>query len=830
MSFDFYRRRQREVLAILVLVSIFSFFILPSIQLYMGEANSADKGDVVVKWRGGQLHQLELVRLVQAKGQTVNFLAQVGNEVIKRGGMPNVPGFRFDFQNNQIQSLGISGFVSELAVARTKILNEKARQMGIVFDDIAIDTFLSDFVNSKLNKKELSEIMDKVSGGELTRFRLYQILKLELAAQVMESTALAGLNSSGRPIMSPGLAWQYFERINRQARIEGFPVVVADYLANVKEEPSEAEITELFEKYKEQFSSPMVAEPGFRKRYQTNLDVIEITADPFINAEVAKLAPDQLRAEYDRRVGLGQYRRPVPTPPAVTTPPATETPAAPATTTPTEAPAPAATETPATPPAETPAPAADTPAAAADTPAAPAETPANPAAETPAEAPAAEAPAGEPKKDGAQPQASVEEQYPNPLRPRLVSFQEEAPAAQPPAETPAAPPATETPATETPAAETPAAETAAPAPAETPAVAAPQEGTTPSTSPPPVDPPPGLDTPPATTDAVAPATPAAPAEEIIPFEEVKDEIARSMVLPLAREKMEAAVASIQKPMLQYFTEYGSYKVALEMDASVAKEPTKPDIKKLAEAAGLPYRQTGMVDIMELIRTPLGRSRSTSGETFAEKVFTDDLALFQPFRTLDFDFTAGKISEFLVWKLESKPSYVPSLSDVREQVVTAWKKQKAEKLAEEAAGELSKKLQAATGDEAWKSVVKEEQLPLVFKPTLFTWMSGANQFNPFLSEVEGVDTAGPEFMQKVFSTSAGQSGVAPNGPRTVYYVYRVIEFLPDTAELEKRFATDTVQGSSRALAFGDAQEMFAAWYGELEKELEVTWVASDDQLD
>ncbi|MBN8605212.1 MAG: hypothetical protein J0M26_29720, partial [Planctomycetes bacterium] len=164
MSFDFYRRRQREVLAILVLVAIFSFIVVPSMQLYMGDSQStANEGPVVVSWRGGQLRQLELVRLAQAKGQTINFLAQVGNEVIKRNGMPNVPGFRYDFQNNQIQSLGISGFNNELSVARTKILFEKARAMGVVFDDVAIDTFVSDFVNNKLSKKELSEIMDKVS-------------------------------------------------------------------------------------------------------------------------------------------------------------------------------------------------------------------------------------------------------------------------------------------------------------------------------------------------------------------------------------------------------------------------------------------------------------------------------------------------------------------------------------------------------------------------------------------------------------------------------------------------------------------------------------------
>ena len=326
------------------------------------------------------------------------------------------------------------------------------------------------------------------------------------------------------------------------------------------------------------------------------------------------------------------------------------------------------------------------------------------------------------------------------------------------------------------------------------------------------------------------APPAAPAEEIIPFEEVKDEIARSMVVPLARQKMEEAYTKLQRAMTQYFTEYGAYDVALKMDPKIAKKPTRPDIKKLAEEVGLPYRQTGMVTIVDLFDTPLGRSGTLSGESFAQRVFSNDLQLFQPYRTMNFTDLSKGLSEFLVWKIEAKEPYTPALADVREEVVKAWKKQKAEKLAEAAALEISKKLQAASGEDAWKSVLKEEQLSLVFKPTLFTWMSGASQFNPFVSDVEGVDTAGPEFMQKIFATAAGQAGVAANQPRNVFYAYRVLEFLPESTELEKRFAADTIQGGPRTLAFSEAQEMFAAWYGEVEKELEVKWIASDAELE
>ena len=818
MSFDFYRRRQREVLAILVLVAIFSFIVVPSLQMYQSDQayRSSDAAQRVVQWRGGEIRRDELSRMVMTQGQTVNFLSQVAQEVIKRKGMPNVPGFSYDFQNNQIRSLGISGFVSEVAAIRTRLLAEKAKRLGIVFDDQSVDGFLKDFINSKLTDAEIKDLMEKVSGGQLTRFRLYQQLKNELAAFTMERTSLAGLNSSLRPIMTPGQNWQYFERLNRQIRIEAIPILVSDYVAQVTEQPTEMEIVRLYEDYKDQFSSPTSSEPGFRKRYATDMEVVEISIEPFVEREVAKLPEDQIKAEYQRRVEQGQYRRPSAaagtappvTPAPETNPEPTATPETPAATPPADKPAePAPSDKPAEdkPAADKPAdaPAAETPAPPAETPAAP-EAPAKPEGDNPPKA------ASLPASSSAQ-------------RTRLVAFQKpaDAPAKPDEQEAAAAKPADEKPAEEKPTepAATPAETTPAPQPPAADAAAA-----TPATAPPPVEQPPMLE-----EAAATPATAPAPADEIIPFEEVRQEVARSMVLAAARQQMQAAVDSVEKPMQTYYSEYLVYQTAKEMKDSSAKEPVRPDVKKLAEAAGLPYRATGLNDITSMIQTPLGRSRLQSGEGFAERAFSDNLQLFQPARTIDFDFTAGKISEFLVWKTASRNVFVPKLDEVRQEVIDAWKKAKAEKLAEANAADIAAKLKDATGEDAWKSVVGEAQLPLVVKPALFTWMTSNPQFRPFLSDVPGIDTAGPEFMEKVFATPAGQTVVVSNAPKTAFYAVKVVEFLPDVAELEKRFVADTTQSGPRSIAFTDAETLFADWYAGVEKELDVRWVVPLEQL-
>ncbi len=151
----------------------------------------------------------------------------------------------------------------------------------------------------------------------------------------------------------------------------------------------ENEIAATFGKYKDRLAFSDSPEPGFRRRFASDLEVVTASFDDFFEKAKAEVTEEQLKAEYEKRVAEGRFDVKETTPPA-STPPA-ETPPAdkPAETTPpAEKPADMPAEKPAeTPPADKP---AETPQLRSQRklllPEKPAETPpADKPAETPAE-------------------------------------------------------------------------------------------------------------------------------------------------------------------------------------------------------------------------------------------------------------------------------------------------------------------------------------------------------------------------------------------------------------------------------------------------------------
>ncbi len=83
------------------------------------------------------------------------------------------------------------------------------------------------------------------------------------------------------------------------------------------------------------------------------------------------------------------------------------------------------------------------------------------------------------------------------------------------------------------------------------------------------------------------------------------------------------------------------------------------------------------------------------------------------------------------------------------------------------------------------------------------------------------------MQRVFATSVGQATVAPNAGLNTYYVVRVLELTPSADELRQNF--EASRGRARQLAFPERERMFSDWYQNIERTLNVQWMASDDML-
>lgn len=787
--FATFRKNKNYWMAALVLLSILAFVVAPAIMQVQDSLRNGGPGNaVVVRWSGGKMTVGDLQNSMQKHGALVRFLNGLAREVVEAGGQPDVPGFQFNPQTKQILALGIDTTGTEESICRTRILADKAKRLGVEFTDDAIDDFILAYCDNKVSTKRMNELLREASDGRLSNFDVREMLKQELASMVVLSTGTTGLYAT-----VPGEAYQDFLKLNQTAKVEAFPVSVADHVEKVKGQPTNAEIQAIYDLGSTRMADPNSPEPGFVSPYQTNIEYVEANLQAWVDREKAKLTEEQLRAEYDRRVALEQLKVPVNSPTSPADPNAGAAPNTGAD--PVTESKPTSENSPGSTPAATEA----SPPATGNAPPA-TETPANdkPAVETPATAkPPAEAPTD--KLDLSQPPAPAKNDQSSQSKRQihLVSLLQETDDDQPP-------PVVQ--------------------PPQLGAPAAPATGATPVAG-----------------SATTGDGSSGPAMRTQTFEEARDQIATSMAQSTAFQALDIPLTAIQKAMMEYYGAYRQYAAFRDADlkdsTEKVEEPRRPNLKKMAEDAGLTYGQTGRTDGFKLVQTQFGQSdirdegMGLSGSV-SNAVMNPELPLFQPLQSSYIDRNAAALGnlqfyQYIFWKTEEEPVKVPELAAIRQQVVDFWKQTQARKLTEDAAIALSKKV-SGTGDTPWKDALSTAQQSLVVETDPFTWISRMGDFN-MLSAVNKLDNVGGEFMQNVFNASAGKVIVAPNQNRSVYYVVRVKEFTPNQTELQQRFEADPDKRGPMAIAQEENSRMVQGWLDNLYDELGVDFEIPLNQL-
>jgi hypothetical protein len=787
--FATFRKNRNYWMAALVLLAILAFVVAPAIdQASRAFRGSGSENAVAVRWNGGKMTVADLQNTAQKHGSLVRFLTALAREVIEAGGEPKVPGFFYDPQSKQILGLGIQVGSDEETICRTRILADEAKRLGVEFDDQAIDDFLIAYCDSRIPTERLAKILYEASDGRLSNFEVRELLKKELAAMVVQRTAMTAFYTH-----APGETYQDFLKLNRTAKVDAFPVFVADYVSKVTGQPTESEIQAIYDAGITRIANPNSPEPGLVRPYQANIEYVEANMQEWTNRQKSLLTEEQLRAEYDRQAALGQLQVPV----------------------------------------------------TAD----------DGTGESPGDSPAAsEAAPGDKQpavEEGAAGNASDAEQPADATEPDTTPVAEPEPSSLEPSEPeqPSADALELSPPAENAAKEE--AGNATPSPGDQSSrndgrqhyVALLQEEAASAGFPPPVVQPPQLD-----PDAQQTATqlPAAPAMRTQTFEEAREGIADSLARDAAITSLEAAMKNLYDNVMNpYFGAYQLYAAfrdaEIKDEEDAVEEPVKPNLKKLAEEAGLTYGQTGLTDGFRLSQTQVGRGNIRQDESgisgqVANAAMDPSVKLFKPFRSNYFDQEAlrsGQMPEFfqyLVWKSEERQAYVPELAEVREEIVDIWKRQQARTLAENAARELSKKI--GSGEDPWAGALSTAEQALIVEPEPFTWISRFGEYNmtSTVPKLEAVgDAVGNEFMQNVFATQSGQATVAPNQNRSIYYVVRLLEFAPEEDSLRQRFADDPVKAGANAITREQSDRMTRDWFESLYNELGVEWQTTANQL-
>jgi hypothetical protein len=787
------------MLATVAIMAIFAFVFLDPVMKYLGQGPQMEN-PVVVETRYGDWNQAQLDGLRFQRELVNRFLQQVTYQtILARNKAGQVQPHQLEMQAQQLFL-----FWHQMLMQRTKpgpeesaietlVLSRKAQEMGMVVSDQTVNDLIAQITENSLTTEALKQIIasltgDRMSGGVKG---LFDALRTELLASKLSQFFF----QSARDV-TPAQRFSYYEALNRRAKAEVMPLPVSSFLAQVTAVPTAAEAQKLYDAHKESFPDPSSPEPGFKEPKRASFQYFKADYARFIE-EAKPSVTDAEIAEYYEKNKI-QFR-------AVELPkdePAEGAPKSEAA--PSDAPAdPAGAAPPAEKSPDAPAdgkPAEDAP--GADKPAA--EPPAN---ETPTEEKATE------EKPTEEPQASPPQAARRVDRFRLVS--QETTAAEPPAEPkPVEPKPSEPKPAEASASESkPVAEPAGEKPAE-------EQKPASDTQPPEEKP-----------TEEKPAEGGSPAEEVKyePLEKVRDTIRESLASNKAIEKISKSFEELQGIMRRYEDDRAIYESRKEKTG----KPPVFDLEGLAKKYGFEGKTLEMVTAAEAAETDLGGVSRITGassfdirrQPFAEFAFADSLVTYRP--------EAGQDDEgngYLYWKTDEKAAYVPTLDQIRDQVVLAWKTIQARELARKRAEELA--LQARTAKKPLQEVFAGQADLAVTETDWFSWLTtGSVPQNPLgmqprISEIGGVSYPDDDFMKKVFALEAGEVAVASNHPQAIFYVVRLAEYERPMDELRSDFAAEP-PNRYMMVADRDRRKLYLDWLADINQQADVQWLRPAD---
>ncbi len=626
-------------------------------------------------------------------------------------------------------------------------LRAEADEMGITVDDDAVNQFIDQNTAKKLRTKDFLDVRKQltVNGLPMSDDQLFDLLRNQIKAKLALQTLMPYRDQD---TVTPETYWTMYNRMNVRQQMAFTPVPVDSFLDQVGE-PSDSDIAELFDKYKDKLPNPETGEPGFYQRPKMKLAYVE--ADyASIESDVAEVSEEDINKYYEdnKKVQFRDLEAELPEDPDE------------------EMDLKSLEQI-------------DKDNAEADK--------KDGESEGDAQKPDDEGlkiieeqagEANEEKKETVDPEKEKQDGDCG------VWQDEEAQAGE-----------TETVETEeaTPPQDPPSCESSLQIPSL------------------PMVPSPG-------GDPLGDVDPFEKPMKFKPLEEVRDQIKQILVRQKTMEQVngliEGAVAEMKR--LAEARDDLIFDQGGELDEEGKKEIAKlgtaicRELKQYADKTpGIVYAETPLATDIALLNReefPIG-SAMPPGSQFNRRATNvvgmlmgggGEVALFEPARAelMAFEFD-GTVNQYAYWAIGQVQAHEPKLDEagLREQIVKAWKRDKARPKAKERAEAIAAMVKAdvsedntmtdiledvtQTGDDTSAKLIVTRSLP-------FTWMKTSSAASPMgmqqevaqLSQLEGIEGMGNDFMDYVFNNlKSDEVGVTPNSDKSVFYVVQPLNRFP-----------------------------------------------------
>lgn len=324
---------------------------------------------------------------------------------------------------------------------------------------------------------------------------------------------------------------------------------------------------------------------------------------------------------------------------------------------------------------------------------------------------------------------------------------------------------------------------------------------------------------------------------IQPFAQVRALLAERLADEKAQEEINGVFGRIRDEELIPFVD--KYLTMLDDKAAdptaKVEAPTDVDLKAIAAKDGVSYEISPLLSREQAERygmianSQVGSARLGGGRRFVDEFFDPKVSLYEPVELIDL---LG--NRYLARKLKDEAPRVPSLDEVRAEVVRAWKLEKARPLAEKAARDLASKLKTEK-----KGKVEADQVDgyTVASIPPITRMQSGFADNPFgyapptETPIPGVDHPGEALRNAYFSVQDGDPLVASNQPGTMYYVVSLDRREP--VEMNNLYGPIGEEMSYKQLSrIQTSIRQNEAWMNRLRRDagLPADWIPPDESKD
>ncbi|MEP3482601.1 MAG: hypothetical protein ABJZ55_25385 [Fuerstiella sp.] len=177
------------------------------------------------------------------------------------------------------------------------LMRAEADELGIAIDSDGVSQYLKEVGRGELTEEKYLTLRNSMSyqGKALDEETFQEILSDEIRGR-LAFMMLQTRTTSTPP--APDVYWQYFRRLKVRQQVEVATLNVDQFLSEIAE-PTDSEIENLFEEFKEYFpNSKEPGSPGFALRTRANLAYLELDAKSVENSLDA-ITDEEVKAYYE---------------------------------------------------------------------------------------------------------------------------------------------------------------------------------------------------------------------------------------------------------------------------------------------------------------------------------------------------------------------------------------------------------------------------------------------------------------------------------------------------------------------------------------------------